>query len=212
MPCALDHLVVTAPALEDGARWVAQALGVAPGPGRKHPHMGTHNLLLSLGPAVYLEVVAVDPEAPPVVRPRWFGLDRLPSPPAAHLAAWVANTDDIHAHASIELGEVETMERAGLRWQMTSTPDGSVPCAGAAPLLIQRESGVHPAARLPDLGLRLLALHIRHPAPDVVERVLGRLALAPSPHISVRHGAACVLRAEIQTPQGLRVLEDRMAV
>ena len=56
----LDHLVVVASTLEAGAQFVEQALGVAPSPGRRHPHMGTHNLLLSLGPAAYLEVAAID--------------------------------------------------------------------------------------------------------------------------------------------------------
>ena len=31
--------------------------------GGRHPHMGTHNRLLSLGPDLYLEVIAVDPDA-----------------------------------------------------------------------------------------------------------------------------------------------------
>jgi hypothetical protein len=98
MPSHLDHIVVVAPSLGMGAALVEQSLGTPPGLGRKHPHMGTHNLLLSLGPTVYLEVVAIDPDAPPVSRPRWFGLDHVPaSQSAARLAAWVANTEDIHA-------------------------------------------------------------------------------------------------------------------
>lgn len=206
MPCALDHLVVVAPTLQEGARLVTQALGVSPGPGRTHAHMGTHNLLLSLGPAAYLEVVAMDPGAAPIARPRWFGLDRLPAHAPARLAAWVASTDDIHRHAEPALGTVEQMEREGLRWQMTSTADGSVPLAGAAPLLIQRATTFHPAARLPEMGLRLRHLHIQHPAPDAVARVLAGLALAPAPRVQVVRGAVCALQAEIETPQGLRTL------
>jgi hypothetical protein len=42
--------------------------------------MGTHNRLLKLGEGFYLELIAIDPQAPPPGRPRWFGLDRLELP------------------------------------------------------------------------------------------------------------------------------------
>ena len=54
MVARLDHITVVAPTLESGARYVEAALGVAPGAGRKHPGMSTHNLLLALGRDVYL--------------------------------------------------------------------------------------------------------------------------------------------------------------
>ena len=168
--------------------------------------MGTHNLLLSLGPSVYLEVVAIDPDAPPVSRPRWFGLDDVPAQSAARLAAWVANTDDIHAHTSPSLGAVEQMEREGLTWQMTSTADGHPPLSGAAPLLIQRATHLHPASRLPDVGLRLRCLRIQHPRPDDVAQLLAHMALADKPKVVLSTGAVCSLVAEIETPQGVRLL------
>ncbi len=206
MAFRLDHIVVVAPSLSTGAAFVERSLGVPPGPGRKHPHMGTHNVLMSLGPTVYLEVVAIDPDAPPVSRPRWFGLDDVLASSAARLAAWVANTDDIHAHASPALGVVEQMERDGLTWQMTSTADGHPPLSGAAPLLIQRASSFHPASRLADVGLRLRCLHIQHPHPGEVAQVLAHMALADAPRVALTEGAVCALAAEIQTPAGVRWL------
>lgn len=206
MPSRLDHIVVVAPSLSTGAAFVEKFLGIPACPGRKHPHMGTHNLLLSLGPSLYLEVVAVDPEAPPVARPRWFGLDDVPPQSAARLAAWVANTDDIHAHTSPALGMVEQMEREGLTWLMTSTADGHPPLSGAVPLLIQRATNFHPASRLPDVGLRLRRLRIQHPQPDDVAPVLARMALADTPAVLLSAGAVCSLVAEIETPQGVQLL------
>lgn len=170
--------------------------------------MGTHNLLLSLGPTVYLEVVAIDPDAPPVARPRWFGLDDVPPQSAARLAAWVANTDDIQAHASPALGVVEQMEREGLTWQMTSTANGHSPLSGAAPLLIQRATHFHPASRLADVGLRLRCLHIQHPRPGKVAQVLAHMALADAPRVALTAGAVCFLAAEIETPAGVRWLGE----
>ena len=206
MPSHLDHIVVVAPSLGMGAALVEQSLGTPPGLGRKHPHMGTHNLLLSLGPSVYLEIVAIDPDAPPVSRPRWFGLDDVPAQSTARLAAWVANTDDIQAHTSPALGVVEQMEREGLTWQMTSTANGHPPLSGAAPLLIQRATSFHPASRLPDVGLRLRCLHIQHPRPDYVAQVLASMALADALRVVLTAGPACALAAEIETPQGMRWL------
>src|SRR5687767_5483712 len=108
----LDHLVVAAPTLDRGAAWVEARLGVGCRPGGAHAKMGTHNLLLRLGPAAYLEVIAVDPAAPPPGRPRWFGLDALAPDAGPRLAAWVARTDDVAATAAastVPLGPVEPM-------------------------------------------------------------------------------------------------------
>jgi hypothetical protein len=206
VPAFLDHITVTAPSLDVGSLFVHQALGIEPGPGRTHPGMGTHNRLLALGEFVYLEVIAPDPDSSPISRPRWFGLDHVTLATLPRLAAWVARTDDIARAAIPELGPVETMSRAGHTWQMTVTSDGSLPLAGAAPLLIQRSSGVHPASVLPDVGLRLRRLRIHHPAPETILAVLDRVGLASDPEVAVSHGNACVLVADIETPSGPREL------
>ena len=108
----LDHLVITAPSVETGIHYVQQTLGVGMERGGRHPRMGTHNALLRLGDDVYLEVIAVDPGAPPPERPRWFELDR---PGRPRLAGWVARTDDIarvHGRLGNALGTLETCPAA----------------------------------------------------------------------------------------------------
>uniref|UniRef100_UPI0039B8CB19 VOC family protein n=1 Tax=Albidovulum sp. TaxID=1872424 RepID=UPI0039B8CB19 len=87
MKAAFDHLAVSAASLDYGARVVEAALGIGLESGGKHPFMGTHNRLLSLGPGEYLEVIAIDPEAPGPERPRWFRLDTFTGPP--RLTNWV---------------------------------------------------------------------------------------------------------------------------
>ena len=94
----IDHLAVVAGRLEDGVSAVEDLLGVAMAGGGKHPLMGTHNRLLSLGD-LYLEVIAVDPDAPPPGRPRWFDMDRFTGPPL--LANWVAGCDDLAAEVAL---------------------------------------------------------------------------------------------------------------
>jgi hypothetical protein len=206
MPTCLDHITVVAPSLDVGSRFVHQALGIEPGPGRTHPDMGTHNRLLALGEFVYLEVISPDPDAPPVSRPRWFGLDQVTPDTVPRLAAWVARTDDIASAAIPELGPVETMSRAGHTWQMTITLDGSLPMSGAVPSLIQRASTVHPASVLPAVGLRFRRLRIHHPTPALVLAALERIGLASHPEVAVHHGITCTLVAEIDTPSGPREL------
>ena len=82
MPANLqfDHLVVPCARLAEGVAHVEAMLGVKMAPGGKHAVMGTHNALLGLG-AIYLEVIAADPDAPAPGRPRWFNLDEFRGPP-----------------------------------------------------------------------------------------------------------------------------------
>ena len=92
---ALDHLVVVARTLEEGTTYVEAVLGVEMSAGGKHPYMGTHNRLLSLGTDVFLEVIAIDPDAPKPPHRRWFGLDAYDGAP--RMMNWVCQTDDIDA-------------------------------------------------------------------------------------------------------------------
>ncbi|MEO7339177.1 MAG: VOC family protein [Caldimonas sp.] len=206
MVARLDHITVVAPSVEAGAAYVEAALGVAAGVGRAHPGMATHNLLLSLGPAVYLEIISVDPKVGPIARPRWFGLDHVGPSTASRLAAWVASTDDMAAAALPELGEVLDMRREQHTWKMTVSADGSLPFGGAAPLLIERSSSVNPASALPPSGCLFRRLRVRHPAASEIVALLSRIGLASQPSVVVLEGNECSLSAEIETPSGLRVL------
>ena len=157
----IDHLVVAARTLDEGAAWVESKLGVAPVPGGKHPVMGTHNRLLFIGPGRFLEVIAVDPDAEEPGRARWFDLDdpamRARIARAPELIHWVERTDDIDAalRQYAEPVEVLSLARGNYRWRIGVPRDGRRPGGGTLPTLIQWEGGVHPADALPDTGVRL---------------------------------------------------------
>lgn len=208
--CRLDHLTITAPTLAQGAAFVRAALGVEPQPGGEHPRMGSHNLLLRLGDALFLEVIAVNPAAPAPGRPRWFALDTLRPDDPPRLSNWVARTDDIRgaaAAASEALGDIEPMSRGALQWLITIPPDGSLPMDGVAPALIEWQAPGHPASRLQDMGCTLYRFEARHPEPDRVNALLATLGLDRSVHVSaLPAGARPQLVAHIQTPHGLRAI------
>jgi hypothetical protein len=208
--CLIDHIIVTAASLEAGAAFVQQALGVEPQTGGRHPRMGTHNLLLRLGDALFLEVIAIDPAAAHPGRPRWFGLDARAADTPPVLSAWVARSADIRAgaaQATEPLGDIEPMTRGALDWLITIPADGCVPLDGVAPALIQWQTGQHPAATLPNLGLALAGLEIFHPQPQRVERLLVSICLdAPVTVAASPDGVAPRLVAQIDTPDGRRRL------
>jgi len=191
----IDHLVVTAPSLAAGADYVEHLLGVAPQAGGEHVRMGTHNRLLKLGPALYLEIISINPDAPPPGRPRWFGLDS--AGPEPRLATWVGKTADIRA-APAALGKVEAMARGPYAWQLTIPADGRMPFDGVAPALIQWNS-VHPAERLAERGCSLLKLELRHPRAAEIRSLFKAHPFAVEP-------GETTLVAHVQTPSGARKL------
>jgi hypothetical protein len=166
--------------------------------------MGTHNRLLSLGPTEYLEVIAINPAAPPPGRPRWFDLDHFAGPPG--LTNWVCRTPDLDAglaRAPKGTGVAHDLARGEYRWRMGIPEDGCLPFGGAFPGLIQWQ-GIHPAARLPDQGCRLARLTLVHPDADLLRTALaGHMA---DPRISIESGPRPALRAEIATLHGTRHL------
>lgn len=210
--CFLDHITVTAPSLASGAAFVAGALGVCPQAGGEHPQMATHNCLLRLGDAMFLEVIAANPQAVSPPRPRWFALDRLGPAACPALRGWVVRSTAIQESsvaASEPLGRIESLSRGARTWQMTVPEDGSLVLDGAAPALIEWSAGQgHPAAGLEDYGLSLRALTVIHPEPARLERLYASLALAAPVSVrAARPGEPPVgLLAEIATPQGLRTL------
>ena len=201
----LDHIAVAAETLEAGVAHVEAALDVAMAPGGEHDGMGTHNRLLSLGPGLYLEVIAVNPDAPPPGQARWFDLDRFAGPP--RLTNWIVRTDDLKGALAVApsgMGTPISFVRGPFMWQMAVPPDGCLPYGGAAPALIEWETALHPADRLPASGCRLRRVEVTHPgaarllAEFPALRSLDRVEIVTGP----RHGLA----ATIETPGGLRRL------
>jgi glyoxalase-like protein len=221
----LDHLVVSARTLDEGTQYVADALGVAPSGGGAHPLMRTFNRLLNLWDGVYLEVIAIDPDAPEpaagAARPRLFALDdpavaaRLANGP--YLSHWVARVErpkDLarwRAQYPNRIPPVVPMSRGDFTWGLTVPDDGAFPGwqnagDGILPSLIQWDSTLHPSARLPESGIALRALSAMHPRADLIAAQLNWLGAAHLIKLIETDGAP-ELVAEFETPGGIRTLK-----
>lgn len=205
-----DHLVVAAQTLEQGCDWVEQNLGVRPAAGGKHLPMGTHNALLSLGPRLFLEVIAVDPEGARPLRTRWFDLDE-PRMKAAlaegpQLVHWVARTDALEAAVELvpDLGIPTPMSRGEWNWRITIPPDGHRPGRGLVPTIIAWPDQRHPADALADSGLRLVAIAGEHMEPALIRTQIAALGL--SEVLKVTYGKSPRLAAMIRTSRGVATL------
>ncbi|WP_407529287.1 VOC family protein [Methylobacterium oryzisoli] len=207
----LDHVAIAAHSLDAGVAWAEKALGVAFGPGGQHREMGTHNRLLRLGPDLFLEVIAIDPEAPPPGRPRWFALDDPGT--AARLVVprpwtWVvrAEGDAEVARAALPLaiGPFVRVSRGALAWRLTVPEDGGMALDGLFPALIAWPEGPHPASRMADAGCGLRRLTVVHPQAERIRASIAAL-LDADRRVVVETGAPH-LAIEIDTPHGPRRL------
>lgn len=212
---ALDHLVVGASSLAEGLAWCEAQFGLVPGAGGKHALMGTHNRVFAVAsarfPRAYLEIIAIDPQAPPPGRPRWFDLDDaalqrvLAQGPA--LIHWVARCDDLEAELAalraqgIDAGEALAAERetpAGLlRWRIGVRTDGRRLAAGALPTLIEWGAR-HPADTLPDVGVVLDAMTLAGVPAVAAQRLPG--------HVGCADGDSTPLEAVFSSSRGAVVL------
>lgn len=207
----LDHLTIAAHTLDHGLAYVRDALGVDLPTGGSHPRMATHNRLLRLGDGVFLEVIAIDPAAPPPARPRWFQLDdphlQADLRRSPRLLTWVVRTSDIATvflASRAPLGAIEPMTRGDLRWLLTFANDGTLVDHGAIPSVIQWPAGPHPTTRMPDLGCTLDRLEIAHADPARLRADLA--SIGADTFATITAGPAPRLTAHIRTPAGVRVL------
>lgn len=200
MKTALDHLVLSCADLEAAAPLVAERLGTGLSGVGQHALMGTHNRLAGLGTS-YLELIAINPQAPLPGRPRWFDLDRFSGP--VRLTNWVLACEDLDAALALApagTGRPQEFARGPYRWRMAVPDDGCLPFDGCFPALIEWQGPAHPVQALPESGLRLAALRLAHPEPAALARALA--PLVRDVRVSVQAGPAPRLDASLDGPAG----------
>lgn len=214
----LDHIVVGASTLEEGADYVEKILGVRVPDGGEHIMMGTHNKVMTLGNGVYLEIIAVNFEMTPPAQPRWFGLDDpnvlaslVHSP---RLLTWAVNTSDLTQltlQSKISVGEIKQAERGDLRWKVALPDDGRLSAAGFFPLCIEWQVDFHPSERMPNLDCRLEGIEIHHPRSEWLKHCLTSVSAENLVRIQkCNDNQSAFMQAKVLTPSGTRILSSEI--
>jgi hypothetical protein len=170
--------------LAAGAATLRDVLGIDMPPGGRHPDMSTHNRVVKVGDACFLELIAVDPDAPTLPHKRWFGLDD----PAVHAritqaprgVGWVVRTGDLDravGASPVDLGEARRMSRGERTWRLTVPAAGAMPYDGLVPAFIEWSPGPHPSAGMQFLGPTLEAIEMHHPQSDALRGILQKLGV-----------------------------------
>jgi hypothetical protein len=200
---AVDHLLLGVPDLADGIAWVAEKTGIHAILGGRHPGLGTHNALLSLGPRQYLEIIAPDPTQT-TLAPQFAFLQLATAP---RLLTWAAATNDIHASAAqahaagFELngphaGSRTRPEGETLRWKtLFLKNDFSL----LVPFFIEwNAESRHPSEDSPT-GCSLQSFALASPQSDKLRTAFRQLGIAAP----VQRGNEARLHAVLETPNGL---------
>jgi hypothetical protein len=176
---AFDHILLGAPDLDAGIRWVEERTGVRAKFGGAHPGRGTRNALLSLGKLHYLEIIAPDPQQAHVPDER--GLRNLSSP---RIIQWAIHTEDIAAAKRAsnaagvktigpEPGSRQQPDGKMLRWQTLGIEE-TLPLL---PFFIEWAPGSpHPSSDAPLLGA-VKSLRFETSQPDELRRILEGAAI-----------------------------------
>ena len=179
MTTRLDHIVIAARTLEQGAAYIHEKMGVTIPDGGCHDMMGTCNKVMSLGRGVYLEVIAIHPEMQAPSSPRWFGLDdphvRNTLDGGPKLLTWAVNTDSLDSlllDSTLPLGTVAEARRDHLKWKVALTEDGRMPGAGFIPLCIEWLVDFHPSEQMSQLDCHFKSFNLHHPRRQWLEDAL----------------------------------------
>jgi len=193
----IDHIVIGARTLAEGAAFVEHLLGVKPQPGGVHEGAGTHNMLLGLGPDCYLEIIAPDPDQPEPAHPRLFDLDdpatRTMLEAEPRLLSWVARTlslDAIMGRLGPRAGVVRGMKRGDLAWRFAVPPQRQ-DMDNLIPAMIEWK-GDRAGSRLPDSHFRLIALEAEHPEANALRAALDERGLGAVLKVKQGHHARLI--------------------
>ncbi len=204
----LDHLLWEEQRLSEGERRFAALTGITPAFGGRHPDMGTHNSLLSLGQEKYLEIIALDPAH---LKAANLPEEKLSNFTPGLFAFGVRTYDLLRVGQLVGAGGLKVSDVRNISRQ---SPDGqtltwqTVVVEGhdfenLVPFFTLCGDMLHPSETAPK-GCELLEFSVGHPQ----HRELSRLYAALEVNVPVRESEQLRLRAVLATPKGEVVLDS----
>jgi hypothetical protein len=200
----VDHLMFAVADLNDGIAQIEAATGVRAQLGGSHPGRGSHNALLSLGPRVYLEIIAPDPQQ---AQPRSLESLGLSASRSSRLVSWALNAADFErlvADAGAKgypmtapaNGERRQPDGHVLAWRTTALVDQRIG-DGLVPFFIDWGATEHPAVTSPQ-GARLVSLRAQHPSSRSLQPIYDALGVP----LQIENGSEPAMIAVLDTPRG----------
>lgn len=196
----LDHILYAVPNLQKGIEDFEKLTGVRPAYGGKHPTLGTHNALVSLGEEVYLELIAPDPNQNTPFEHIPFGIGKITAP---KIITWAVRSANINAlGAKIQLAEIEDGGRiqedgTNLQWK-TARITEFAENSGIVPFVIQWVNTPHPASTAPG-GCALLQFSAEHPSPSKFAKLLSEISFP----FTIVESPSVQLKVKIHSPKGV---------
>ena len=182
MNSRIDHIVIGTNNIISGSNILEKKLNVKFSPGGEHKIMGTHNKLLKLQSNIYLEVIANNPNADKLTRPRWFSLDenniieKINDTP--RVLCWVLeveNIEDAVKNCGYNPGEILHLSRDSMNWKVTVPPDGKLIDNGILPILIEWNKDQHPSKKLSNSSVSLNKISLYHQDPKKIKKIISNL-------------------------------------
>lgn len=210
-PLPLDHVMLATPDLDATAMDIARQTGVQPTEGGRHVGQGTRNILLSLGPGSYLELIGPDPGQDQINN---FGarLLRLPGPTVLMFGMRTSNIGAAYERATARglwacapngerasgpIAMSRALPAGGLlAWQLLLL--GSNVYDRGVPFFIQWEGAPHPSESSA-AGCTLERFWVEHPDAGGLAELYAALAI---PVDVVSCSGQPALKLTVKTPKG----------
>jgi hypothetical protein len=197
----VDHLILATRDLDEGIRRFEERTGVRPMVGGEHPGRGTRNALVSLGPGLYVEILAPQATAPDSGEPA--ALRALTDLTPLGWAVFVRDVDAARRRLS-DAG----VSVSGIKPGSRARPDGTLlewktfeiekpPLAGVPFFIRWGDGTTHPSKDAPG-GCRLEKLRIVSSDADALRRVFASLAL----DVAVEAGERGAMDVALSCPKG----------
>lgn len=198
----LDHLIIGVADLDESLKQFEALTGIRPVYGGKHPDIGTHNALISLGENKYLEIIAPQPGGKVADFVQFLHDIKGFSP-----VMWAVTTEDMTRTVDrLATAGYQTLKpAAGLRkrenglmlnWTVLnmapSAPKGS-------PFFIEwGENSTHPASSSPK-GCEIQSFKIKTPEPEKLSRFIEVTGLT----VPVEQADALGFSVSLNCPYGI---------